>query len=432
MSCTVLVIDDNVDYAVGVVENLALYGIQGYSASNSNQALELASAFRPSFIFIDICLGKESGIELLQDLKNIVPNSHFVMITGFGTIDTAISSLKLGAADYLQKPVKFDTILNIVSSQTEHAGQEPHVSVFARTALSPLMRMIVEKIEKLAPTKLPILLLGENGTGKELVADYIVSLSQAKQQAFIKVNSSAFSESLLENELFGHEKGSYTGANSAFKGVFEQADGGTLFLDEIGDMSLSIQAKILRAIQNNEVRRIGSEVTKTISTRFITATNKDLKALIAEGSFREDLYYRLNTAQIKIPPLRERRDDIPIIAAAILDEHSASCDRRNMILSTEVSDYFRTYSWPGNIRELRNCLLYAAAISNDDTIGIDDLPGTMHIKDHLIFESVEEFERNAIIKALDEYNSNKSKAADALRMSRSTLYEKIKKYGLQE
>ncbi|GAB1482727.1 sigma-54-dependent response regulator transcription factor ZraR [Treponema sp.] len=343
MNCAVLVVDDNLDYAVGVVENLALYGMQGYSATSSKQALELAAKYRPGFIFIDLCLGKECGIELLQAIKKVVPASLFVMITGYGTIDTAISSLKLGATDYLQKPVKFDTILNIVSSHTEQENKELHANMFIKTAHSAPMRSIIEKVGKLAPTKLPILLLGENGTGKELVADYIVSLSQSKEKPFIKVNSSAFSESLLENELFGHEKGSYTGASSAFKGVFEQADGGTLFLDEIGDMSLSIQAKILRAIQNNEVRRIGSEVTKTINTRFIAATNKNLQALIAEGSFREDLYYRLNTAQIRMPPLRERRDDIPSISAVILKEHSASCERRDIILSPEVSDYFHSY-----------------------------------------------------------------------------------------
>jgi DNA-binding NtrC family response regulator len=354
------------------------------------------------------------------------------MITGYGTIDSAIESLKLGAIDYLQKPITFEKILQIISEYSERNSRNRDNHLFIQTAKSRAMEQIVQKTGKLAKTTLPVLILGENGTGKEVVADYIVSLSQTKDQPFIKVNSSAFSETLLDNELFGHEKGAYTGATVSFKGVFEQADGGTLFLDEIGDMPLSIQAKILRALQNNEIRRLGSEKTTRIHTRFIAATNKDIQAMIDAGTFRKDLYYRLNTAMIQLPPLRERREDIEGIVQEILSGLGGSCDADTLTLDAEVFDLFMQYPWPGNIRELCNCLYYASAISTGTSITLDDLPGTMiqPRKPVADLTSLEASEHGTILKELEKAGFNISKAASALGISRSTLYQKIKKYGI--
>lgn len=432
MPAKVLIVDDNIDYAEGVRQNLALYGIQAFAAGNGKDAIAIAEAQCPRIVFIDICLGTENGIELLQKLKSRLDSGIFIMITGYGTIDSAIESLKLGAIDYLQKPITFEKILQIISEYSERNSRNRDNHLFIQTAKSRAMEQIVQKTGKLAKTTLPVLILGENGTGKEVVADYIVSLSQTKDQPFIKVNSSAFSETLLDNELFGHEKGAYTGATVSFKGVFEQADGGTLFLDEIGDMPLSIQAKILRALQNNEIRRLGSEKTTTIHTRFIAATNKDIQAMIDAGAFRKDLYYRLNTAMIQLPPLRERREDIEGIVQEILSGLGGSCDADTLTLDAEVLDLFMQYPWPGNIRELCNCLYYASAISTGTSITLDDLPGTMiqPRKPVADLTSLEASEHGTILKELEKAVFNISKAASALGISRSTLYQKIKKYGI--
>lgn len=433
MSTKVLIVDDNIDYAEGVKQNLALYGIQAFAASSGKAALSIAETQCPRIVFLDICLGSENGIDVLQHLKGIIPSSIFIMITGYGTINSAIESLKLGASDYLQKPITFEKLLQIIAEHSQRNIKNRSNHLFLQTARSSVMSDIVQKTGKLARTMLPILILGENGTGKELVADYIVSLSQSKDRPFIKVNSSAFSETLLDNELFGHEKGAYTGATGSFKGLFEQADRGTLFLDEIGDMPLPIQAKILRALQNNEIRRLGSEKTTTINTRFIAATNKNIQSMIENGTFRKDLYYRLNTAIIHLPPLRERKEDIEVIAEEILSDLNSPCDDLHFSLSPEVLNHFLQYSWPGNIRELCNCLYYASALCTGNIITLEDLPGTIfHGDKHKPPSfSLEESERTIILREVEAARFNISKAAIALGMSRSTLYQKIRKHGIQ-
>ncbi len=430
MVINVLIVDDFIDYAEGVKQNLALYGITAYTASNSKDALAIAAVHLPRIVFLDICLGAENGIELLGELKKVLPSSLFFMITGYGTIDTAIESLKMGATDYLQKPVKFEKILQIISEYSIRTSRSGDIHIFLQTAKSAVMQGIVQKTGKLARTALPILITGENGTGKELVAEYVVSLSQTKEKPFIKVNSSAFSETLLDNELFGHEKGAYTGATSSYKGVFEQADGGTLFLDEIGDMPLIIQAKILRVLQNSEIRRLGSEKITKINTRFIAATNKDIPAMIEAGTFREDLYYRLNTAMIALPPLRERTEDIEIIVNEILEGLQGKCEGGNPIVNPDVLELFHLYSWPGNIRELCNCLYYASAIAECSIICLTDLPGTIIRCGSTESEgnSLEVSEKKAIMLELEKNSYNISKTASLLEISRSTLYQKIKKY----
>lgn len=428
-----LIVDDNRDYAEGVRENLALYGIDAATAGSIAQATSAADRYHPDVVFIDIRLGNENGIDLLKRLKPRLNSTVFVMITGYGTIDSAIESLKLGAHDYLQKPVQFESILQAISGITRKRDRAEGRCDLESTAVSTRMRSLLGRIDKIAETDLPVLITGENGTGKELVADYIVGKAQSPEAPYVKINSSAFSESLLDNELFGHEKGAYTGADTTFRGVFERADGGTLFLDEIGDMPLTIQSKILRALQNREVRRLGSETVIHVTTRVIAATNKDLEERIASGTFRQDLYYRLNAAQVALPPLRERKEDIEAIAKAILGATDPGRNGEPKQLSQEVSAFFRTHTWPGNIRELRNALLYAAALSGDaPEITMEHLPGNLVQKRDSggALSSLEDSERRTILQTLEATSYNKSKTASLLSISRSTLYQKIKKYGI--
>jgi DNA-binding NtrC family response regulator len=285
------------------------------------------------------------------------------------------------------------------------------------------------KMEKLAVTDLPILIGGESGTGKEVFADYIHAASSRSAKPMVKVNCVALPESLLDNELFGHEKGAYTGADSAFKGLFETADGSSLFLDEIGDMPLGIQAKILRTLQNNEIRRLGGSATIKVDVRFIAATNKDLVDLTRKNLFREDLYYRLNAAVLSVPPLRERKRDIPLLVEHFLADRAV--DRRKE-LAPEVAARFQAYDWPGNVRELKNVVNYATAMSSNERIEMEDLPvhflgdgyaaGPTDIR--------QEMERDLIVRTLQSTKYNRSRTADILNMSRKTLYSKMTKYGL--
>jgi len=294
------------------------------------------------------------------------------------------------------------------------------------------MSSILVTIKKLASANLPILLLGENGTGKEVFADYIHLNSNRNIKKMVKINCAAFPESLLDNELFGHEKGAYTGADSVFKGVFEKADKGTLFLDEIGDMSPNIQAKILRVLQNNEIRRLGGNDVINVDVHFIAATNKNIEEMMGKNIFRKDLYYRLNTATVKIPSLKERKDDIPILVKYFLDEYSKLNNKAVTDISDSVLDIFLDYSWPGNVRELKNTIFYACAVTSKNIIGIDDLPVTLlplnsKMEKNNIFS---ENEKIILFKTLKQFNNNKKKVAEILQISRSTLYSKLKRYGL--
>jgi two-component system response regulator AtoC len=296
------------------------------------------------------------------------------------------------------------------------------------------MKEILNKAKRLACTDLPVLIIGENGTGKEIMADYLHTLSPRSCRKMVKINCAAFPENLLDNELFGHERGAYTGADSAFKGVFERADESTLFLDEISDMSSAIQAKILRVLQNCEIRRIGGDKTIKINVRFIAASNKNLESFIALKRFREDLYYRLNAASIRIPPLRERKADIPLLIDCFLKEFGTSNSKDIRGVDEKALQILQTYDWPGNVRELKNTVNYAAAISMKDIIGVEDLPTYLsHLtEEQSAYNIREETERNLIIKMLKKMDNNKKRTAEVLNISRKTLYNKLDKYGLIE
>jgi DNA-binding NtrC family response regulator len=363
------------------------------------------------------------------------------MITGYGSIDTAVQSIKLGAFDYVTKPLDFDKLVKIVENAVKVSNliEENDRLKDRLIELSPqvisqskAMLELCEKAEKLAMTDLSILITGENGTGKEIIADFIHANSTKNSRKMLKINCAAFPESLLDNELFGHEKGAYTGADETFKGVFERADQSSLFLDEIGDMPLTIQAKILRTLQNHEIRRIGGSRTITVDVRFIAATNRDLQKLIRENTFRKDLYYRLNTAKLYLPPLRERKEDIPLLIEHFLSEYGTVNTKTTKQFSDRVFDTFLEYDWPGNVRELKNTVNYAAAISSKDYIDIDDLPSDfLDVPQYSASRNImQEVEKNLIIKMLQKANYNKKKTAELLNMSRNTLYSKLEKYGI--
>ena len=441
MKDTILIVDDKVKLCETLAKTFAQLGYHTLYATNSHDALRLVSTSSVNVALLDIMLGEENGIDILRQMKRIRTDLQVIMITGYASIESAVQSIKLGAFDYVKKPLDFEYLLRVVENALQPANNTPSVLPF--TEHDPLSRLITrhpkmlevcEKARKLAATDLPVLIIGENGTGKELVADLIHGYSNRNAHSMLKINCAAFPETLLDNELFGHEKGAYTGANSIFHGIFERADMSSLFLDEIGDMPLTIQAKILRTLQNKEIRRLGGNTTITVDVRFIAATNKDVRRLITDERFREDLYYRLNTAVVTIPPLRERKADIPLLVEHFLHEYAATHGTQMKQISETVLRRFSQYYWPGNVRELRNVVNYAAAISSNGMITHEDLPPELPDETEeapAAPENIrEEMEKNLILSLLQKNEYNKKRTAELLNMSRKTLYSRLRKYGI--
>jgi DNA-binding NtrC family response regulator len=435
----VLIVDDNRRLCESLVRNLEDSGFQAVTAGDRASALRAFAAQKVSAVLLDLMVGEDSGIDILTDLKKADPRVPVIMITGFATVDTAVQALKLGAADYVKKPLDYEVLQKVVESairvsllseENTVLRSRLHDSAPRVTAQGPQMRQLMEKVRKLAATDLPILITGENGTGKELIADALHEGSRRSLRKLVKVNCAAFAESLLDNELFGHERGSFTGADNVYRGVFEQANTGTLFLDEIADMPLTIQAKILRALQNMEIRRIGGSQVLGIDVRFIAATNQRIEELVASGRFREDLYYRLCGAVLPVPPLRERVEDIPELIGTFVEEY---CRLNALPLKTvcpRLGELFLSSPWPGNVRELKNAINYACAISSGPQIDLEDLPPAFNLCRSGRPNVREEAEKALIIRMLQQSNFNKVIAAERLSMSRKTLYNKIARYGI--
>ena len=442
MNKKILIIDDQEKVYKSLSRNFRHHGYQTLYASKRKTAIDLISQQTPSVVLLDIMLGEENGIDVLKTILMHFENIQVIMITGFGSIETAVKSIKHGAYEYVTKPIDFEKLLNIVENafRIVNLGNENKnlKQIMLETApkiitQSPKMEQLQEKIKVLAISELPVLISGENGTGKEIIADYIHLYSKRNSLKMQKINCSAFPESLLDNELFGHEKGAYTGAETSFKGVFEQSEGSTLFLDEIGDMPLTVQAKILRTLQNSEIRRIGGEKIKTINVRFVAATNKDLNKLINQGKFREDLYFRLNAAKLIVPPLRERKEDIPVLIDHFLSEFADQSAIEKKQVSDQVFEILLNYEWPGNVRELKNTINYMATISSDNTIMVKDFPVDFFDVPPPSQQSInllEDTEKALIIRTLQRVGYNKKKTAELLSLSRNTLYSRIKKYGI--
>jgi len=389
------------------------------------------------------------GLEVLGSLREQHPALPVIIISGHGTIGTAVEATKLGAFDFLEKPIDMERLLLTIRNglaQAELARR--NVQLERRVGLKtemigehPEMLSILETVKRVAPTNARVLIMGENGTGKELVARKLHELSKRAGEPFVEVNCAAIPEDLIESELFGHEKGSFTGAVSQRIGKFELADGGSLFLDEVGDMSLSAQAKVLRVLQESAFERVGGAETKHVDVRVLAATNKNLIEEAGKGRFREDLFYRLNVVPVLIPPLRERKSDIKILAEYFLREVAGELGRSTKKLSSDALDALMDYAWPGNVRELRNLIERLCILTSGEVIRRDDLPALTIVreedarKDPFGLKTYQEFkdfmEKEYLERKLRENNGNVSRTARQLDMQRSNLYKKLEKYGVE-
>jgi DNA-binding NtrC family response regulator len=452
-----LIVDDNRRVAESLEKMLVIHHYACRHAVDAAAALAVVREGWPEAVLMDIMLGSDDGIACLRSIHEVDLNLPVIMITGFATIDNAVLSMKLGAFDFVQKPLDFEHLKNILNNaiklralQTENRDlHERIIELSPRpTFASAVMRDLMLQAQRLAATDLPVLIFGETGTGKELLADFIHLNSLRSTKPILKINCAAFPDSLLDNELFGHERGAYTGADTSFKGIFERADGGTLFLDEVGDMPLPIQTKILRVLQNSDFRRIGGSTTLKVDVRFIAATNKDLQVLIRAGSFREDLYFRLNVITLNTPALRDRPEDIPLLAEHFMEEfrNSSGCEAKEF--SAETRQTLMKCQWPGNVRELKNVIMYACAMASGPTIGIANLPHSLSLgargalldRDAVTLVASRKYgldprseaEAEVIKSVLVQCGYNKKRCAEVLKMSRNTLYRKIAYYGITD
>ena len=442
MKFHLLVIDDEKNIREGLAEYLEEEGYEVACAKDGEEGWNLFSKGDIDLVITDLRMPGFGGEELMRRILAQAPGFPVIMLTGHGSVETAVNAMRDGAWDFLTKPVDMDHLSLIIKRALENRELvfkhrqmteeiERHRQFKSIIGNSRNIRDVFDTMNKAAPTKASILITGESGVGKELVADAIHELSPRKDFPLVKVHCAALSSSLLESELFGHEKGAFTGAVSQRHGRFELASGGTLFLDEIGEIDQNIQIKLLRVLQEKKFERVGGEKTVEVDVRIVAATNKDLKAEIEKGSFREDLYFRLNVVNIFVPPLRERKDDIPLLAASFLKEFSRENGKKIEGIHEKARSRLYSYEWPGNIRELRNCIESAVVMCQSNMITVDDLPpalrdtadeGWINIR---LGASMEECEQIIIRDTLSYCKGNKTKAADMLGIGRKTLLRKL-------
>ncbi|MGD8321045.1 MAG: sigma-54 dependent transcriptional regulator [Gemmatimonadota bacterium] len=445
-----LIVDDERSIRDALVQVFEYEGHEVRGASDGPEALEAAAGMRPDVIFLDVKMPGMDGLEVLTRLREADPSLLVVMISGHGTIDTAVEATRKGAYDFLEKPLDTSRLLVTLKRALELRGLTASMEalrnqVEARYQIvgsSYSVRQVLERVERVAPTDARVLITGENGTGKELVARAIHRLSQRAEAPFVEVNCAAIPSELIESALFGHIKGSFTGAVADRAGKFEQADGGTLFLDEIGDMSLAAQAKVLRALEQGVVTRVGGSRAIEVDVRVIAATNKDLSEEISESRFREDLFYRLNVVPIDVPPLRERREDIPMLVQHFARQMAGAAQVGSRTFSDEAVERLASLEWPGNVRELRNTVERLLILSAGEQVKPQDVdllvPGRSGGSglggELLSAETFAEFkdraERAYILQKLRENDWNVAETARRMDMPRSNLYKKIEKYGL--
>lgn len=448
MKFTVLVADDERNIREGLAEALRLEGYEVALAADGEEALRAVENGRVDLVVTDLRMPKVSGNEVLKRVAGSYPGIPVIILTGHGTIEDAVDSMRIGAFDFITKPVNLDHLSLLVrraleSRELERQNQELQREIESQKRISsiigrsPEMKRIFDLIRRVAPTKASVLITGESGVGKELIADALHNLSPRADKPFIKVHCAALAESLLESELFGHEKGAFTGATGRKRGRFELAHEGTLFLDEIGEINQNVQIKILRVLQERKFERVGGEETLEVDVRVIAATNRDLKAEIEKGTFREDLYYRLNVVNIHVPPLRERKDDIPLLAGAFLREFSEENGKSLEGFDPKVRAAFFAYSWPGNVRELRNCVESAVVLARGSVVSLEDLPpGIREAQEDDTVRipagsTLAEAEKILIRETLAAQGGNKSRTAEILGIGRKTLYQKLQEYGLE-
>lgn len=448
MKFTVLIIDDEENIRNGLAANFELEDYEVKTAANGKDGLDLVAKGDIDLVITDLRMDGISGEEVVKRVTTETPGIPVIVLTGHGSIDAAVEAMKSGAYDFLTKPLNLDQLNLIVKRALENRELslqhkllkeeiESSACLEQMIGRSAEMQKVFSMIKKVAPAKASVLITGESGVGKELVANAIHNLSGRKDKAFIKVHCAALSESLLESELFGHEKGAYTGADSMQKGRFELAHGGTIFLDEIGEINQNVQIKILRVLQEKTFERVGGEKSISVDVRIVAATNKNLEEEVKAGRFREDLYYRLNVVHLKVPSLKERKDDLPLLIDSFIKKFAAENEKEIIGIDSKAKAALLKYDWPGNIRQLQNCIESSVVMSNGKQIKLEDLP--LSVSEYTGQEtisipmgiSLEDAEKIIIMQNLSANKGNKSKTADILGIGRKTLHRKLNEYGLE-
>lgn len=449
MAYLVLVIDDEEgirDSLRGILED---EGYEVITSESAEEGLRIFDEQSPDLVLLDIWLPGMDGIEALKRIRDRRPSVPVIMISGHGTIELAVKAAKLGAYDFLEKPLSLERVIITVKRAIEKANLEGTLRATLENleekqrfiGESPVIRHLRAQIELVAPSSSIVLITGESGSGKELVAREIHRKSSRHKGPFVEVNCAAIPRELIESELFGHEKGSFTGAIERKKGKFELADGGTLFLDEVGDMSKDAQAKVLRVIETREFQRVGGARNIKVDVRIIAATNKDLEQEVKKGNFREDLFFRLNVIPIRVPPLRERKDDIPLLVEHFLHLIAEQFGKPKKKISEAAMKALLEYHWPGNVRELKNLIERLFIMSSGEIITEEDIKASLGmepagIQNYFRLKTLKEardaFERDFILKKLEENNWNISKTAESISLERTALYRKLKHLGITD
>jgi len=448
----ILVIDDEVAQRDVLTGYLKKKGYKVFSASSGKEGIEIARTNPVDIILSDFKMPDLSGLDVLEQVKKINPEISFVIVTAYGTVENAVKAMRLGAFDYISKPVDLDELDLMIERIIEHKNlksenqllktqlQEKY-KITSIVSQSQKMEEVINVAARVANSKANVLITGENGTGKEVLAKGIHYLSSRRNAPFVAVNIPALTETLLESELFGHEKGAFTGADKMKKGRFEIAHGGTIFLDEVGDIPQSIQVKLLRVLQEHQFERVGGTEKIEVDVRIIAATNKNLEEKIKDGSFREDLYYRLNVISVKIPPLRERKEDILPMIESFIEKYCKENNKEKLEISKEAADVLMKYNYPGNVRELENIIERAVVLTRGKVITLNDLP--MNIKGFKeektiaalgkgsLTEQIEAIEKQLIFDALQQSSGNQTKAGKLLGLTERNLRYKLKKYNIK-
>jgi len=442
MPAKILIIDDEEMFREDLAVLIRKNGYNCETAANAEEGLLKVSEFLPDIVLSDIMMPDKNGVDILDDIHHRNPESSVIIMTAFGTLETAIKAFRKGVVDYILKPFVIEDILNKLNLISEHKilmrelnylrrHIAKEIESFTLVAKSEKMKHITELIRKVAPSESTVLITGESGTGKELVARAVHESSTRKEKQFIAINCPSFQENLLESELFGHEKGAFTNADSKKQGFFETAEDGTIFLDEISEIPISLQSKLLRVLEQREFYRVGGTRLFPMNARIVAATNQDLNLLIKQGKFRADLYYRIAVFEIAIPPLRNRISDIPALVDYFIKKYNSEMKKLCKGVEPDVLSYLMSYNWPGNIRELRNVIERAMILSNEDFIKMDSISQQVNnlISGNFLTKglknAVSEFEIAFVNRVIEECDNNKEEAARRLKIDASTLYRKL-------